>query len=140
MDRFVKKITNILWVIKDKRIGVLGLAFKQNTDDVRMSPAIQLCERLVKLGAKLQVYDPQAMEKAKAILPASDSVTYTESMDDVPEGCDAIVIATEWPKFTSVDLVKARQSMRTPIIFDGRNLLDRTTVESHGFLYHGVGR
>jgi UDPglucose 6-dehydrogenase len=61
-------------------------------------------------------------------------------MNEVPDGCDALVIATEWPQFTNVDLVAARQSMRTPIIFDGRNLLDRTTVESHGFLYHGVGR
>lgn len=140
MDRFVKKITNILWVLKDKRIGVLGLAFKQNTDDVRMSPAIQLCERLVQHGAKLRVFDPQAMEKAKALLPESPSVSYAPSMNEVPDGCDALVIATEWPQFTNVDLVAARQSMRTPIIFDGRNLLDRTTVESHGFLYHGVGR
>lgn len=140
MDRFVRKITNILWVLKDKRIGVLGLAFKQNTDDVRMSPAIQLCERLVQHGAKLRVFDPQAMEKAKALLPEGPAVSYAPSMNEVPDGCDALVIATEWPQFTNVDLVAARQSMRTPIIFDGRNLLDRTTVESHGFLYHGVGR
>lgn len=140
MDRFVKKIINILWVLKDKRIGVLGLAFKQNTDDVRLSPAIQLCERLVQHGTKLRVFDPQAMEKAKALLPEGPAVAYAASMNEVPDGCDALVIATEWPQFTGLDLVAARQSMRTPIIFDGRNLLDRATVEAHGFLYHGVGR
>ena len=68
MERFVKKITDTLWVLKDKTIGVLGLAFKQNTDDVRTSPAIDLCQRLQKEGARLRVYDPQAMEKARGIL------------------------------------------------------------------------
>src|SRR5688572_29707521 len=79
MERFVKKITDTLWVLKDKTIGVLGLAFKQNTDDVRMSPAIDLCQRLEKEGAKLRVYDPKAMEKAKAILK---DATYVENMND----------------------------------------------------------
>src|SRR5437868_234232 len=86
MDRFIKKITDTLWVLKDKTIGVLGLAFKQNTDDVRMSPAIDLCQRLQKEGAKLRVFDPQAMEKAKAVLK---DVTYIEDMNDVATGCDA---------------------------------------------------
>ena len=68
MDRFVKKITDTMWVLKDKKIGVLGLAFKQNTDDVRSSPAIDLCKRLLKEGATLRVHDPKAMDKAKAVL------------------------------------------------------------------------
>src|SRR5215467_5499089 len=85
MDRFVKKIIDTLWVLKDKQIGVLGLAFKQNTDDVRMSPAIELCQRLQKEGAILRVHDPKAMEKAKAIL---HDVTYVENMNDVAEDCD----------------------------------------------------
>jgi len=80
MDRFVKKIAETLWVLKDKKIGVLGLAFKQNTDDVRSSPAIELCQRLLKEGATLSVHDPKAMEKAKALLP---NVTYVENMNDV---------------------------------------------------------
>ncbi len=140
MARFVRKLASILWVLKYKRIGVLGLAFKQNTDDVRMSPAIELCQRLIQQGATLRVYDPQAMEKAKALLPENDKTTYVAHMDDVPAGCDALVIATEWPQFTKLDLVRAREEMRTPIILDGRNLLERPSVESHGFLYHGVGR
>src|SRR6516162_2713309 len=96
MDRFVKKISDTLWVLKDKKIGVLGLAFKQNTDDVRMSPAIELCLRLQKEGAVLRVHDPKAMEKAKAVL---QDVTYVENMDEVADGCDALVIATEWEEF-----------------------------------------
>jgi UDPglucose 6-dehydrogenase len=140
MDRFVSKITDTLWVLKDKRIGVLGLAFKQNTDDVRLSPAIQLCQRLLKEGARLRVHDPKAMEKAKAILPPSDSVEYVDAMQEVAVDCDAMVIATEWPQFAEIDWKSARHVMHTPILFDGRNLLDRAEMELLGFLYKGVGR
>src|SRR3954469_17923231 len=137
MERFVKKITDTLWVLKGKTIGVLGLAFKQNTDDVRMSPAIDLCQRLEKEGAKLRVYDPQASEKAKAVLK---DVTYVEKMDDVAEGCDAIVVATEWPEFKKLDLEKARRLLTHPILFDGRNLFDAQEMEKMGFIYKSVGR
>lgn len=140
MDRFVSKITDTLWVLKDKRIGVLGLAFKQNTDDVRLSPAVELCRRLLKEGAKLRIHDPKAMEKAKAILPPGADVEYVESMQDVPMGCDAMVIATEWPQFAEMDWKSARHVMNTSILFDGRNLLDRSEMEMLGFLYKGVGR
>src|SRR2546427_3830766 len=105
MERFVKKIADTLWVLKDKRLGVLGLAFKQNTDDVRLSPAIELCQRLQKEGARLRVHDPRAMEKAKAVL---HDVTYVEDLNDVAEGCDALVIASEWPEFTQLDLERVR--------------------------------
>src|ERR1700691_2664376 len=101
MTRFVKKISVTLWVLKGKTLGVLGLAFKQNTDDIRMSPAIDLCHRLQKEGAALRVHDPQAMEKAKAVL---HDVTYVAEVDEVAEGCDALVIATEWPQFKKLDL------------------------------------
>jgi len=140
MARFLKKLTETLWVLRDKRIGVLGLAFKQNTDDVRSSPAIDLCQRLLKEGAKLRVYDPQAMEKARALLPPGDSVTYVADMNTVPEGCDALVIATEWPQFTELDLPRARKAMATPIVFDGRNLFDPAEMEALGFIYKSVGR
>src|SRR6185436_5885392 len=106
MNRFVKKITDTLWVVKDKKIGVLGLAFKQNTDDVRLSPAIELCHRLKKEGARLRVYDPRAMDKARAVLK---DVTYVDDMNAVAEGCDALVIATEWPEFKKLDLERARK-------------------------------
>ncbi len=137
MERFVKKITETLWVLKDKKIGVLGLAFKQNTDDVRSSPAIDLCQRLLRGGAKLRVYDPKAMEKARALLP---DVTYVDDMNEVAAGCDALVIATEWDEFKQLDLVKSRDLLSAPILFDGRNLFDPGEMEKLGWIYKSVGR
>jgi UDPglucose 6-dehydrogenase len=137
MNRFVKKITDTLWVVKGKTLGVLGLAFKQNTDDVRMSPAIELCQRLQKEGARLRVHDPQAMEKARPILPEA---AYVADMDEVAEGCDALIIATEWPQFKKLDLERARKNLAHPIIFDGRNLFDSAEMERLGFLYKSIGR
>jgi len=137
MDRFIKKMTDTLWVLKDKKIAVLGLAFKQNTDDVRMSPAIDLCQRLQKEGAILRVHDPKAMEKAKAIL---QDVTFVDDMNDVAEDCDALVIATEWDEFKKLDLDRVRKALSHPIMFDGRNLFDPTEMERLGFIYKSIGR
>jgi UDPglucose 6-dehydrogenase len=137
MDRFVKKITETLWVLKDKRIGVLGLAFKQNTDDVRMSPAIELCHRLQKEGAVLRVHDPKAMDKARTVL---ENAEFISKMNDVAEGCDALVVATEWEEFKKLDLEKARKGMTHPILFDGRNLFDPAEMERMGFIYKSIGR
>lgn len=137
MDRFIKKITDTLWVLKDKKIGVLGLAFKQNTDDVRMSPAIELCQRLQKEGAILRVHDPKAMEKAKSILP---DVTFVDDMNAVADDCDALVIATEWDEFKKLDLDRARKGLSHPIMFDGRNLFDPAEMEKLGFIYKSIGR
>jgi UDPglucose 6-dehydrogenase len=137
MDRFVKKIVDTVWVLKGKTIGVLGLAFKQNTDDVRTSPAIELCQRLQKEGAALRVHDPKAMDKAKALL---QDVTYVEDMNEVAEGCDALVIATEWEEFKKLDLERARKALSHPILFDGRNLFDPAEMERLGFIYKSIGR
>ena len=137
MERFIKKITDTLWVLRDKKIGVLGLAFKQNTDDVRTSPAIDLCQRLQKEGAALRVHDPKAMEKAKPLLP---NATYLDDMNAVPEGCDALVIATEWDEFKGLDLDRAKNSLTHPIMFDGRNLFDPADMEKRGWIYKSIGR
>jgi UDPglucose 6-dehydrogenase len=137
MERFVKKITDTLWVLKDKKIGVLGLAFKQNTDDVRSSPAIDLCQRLLKDGATLRVHDPKAMDKAKPLLP---NVTYVDDMNAVAEGCDALVVATEWDEFKKLDLARAKKGLTHPIMFDGRNLFDPVEMEKLGWIYKSVGR
>jgi len=137
MNRFLKKISDTLWVLKDKKIGVLGLAFKQNTDDVRMSPAIELCHRLQKEGATLRVHDPKAMEKAKPLLKEA---TFVEDMNEVAEGCDALVIATEWEEFKKLDLDRARKALTHPILFDGRNLFDPAQMEKLGFIYKSIGR
>jgi UDPglucose 6-dehydrogenase len=137
MDRFIKKITETLWVLKDKKIGVLGLAFKQNTDDVRSSPAIELCQRLKKEGAVLRVHDPKAMDKARTLL---EGVTYLDDMNAVADGCDALVVATEWDEFKQLDLDRARKSLTHPIMFDGRNLFDRAEMERLGWIYKSIGR
>ena len=123
--------------MKEKKIGVFGLAFKQNTDDVRMSPAIDLCHRLQEEGALLRVHDPKAMEKAKAVLK---DVTFVADMNAVADGCDALVVATEWPEFKKLDLERARKAMTHPILFDGRNLFDPTEMERLGFIYKSIGR
>jgi UDPglucose 6-dehydrogenase len=137
MERFLGRIIDTLWVLKGKTIGVLGLAFKQNTDDVRLSPAIELCHRLQKEGARLRVHDPRAMEKAKVVLK---DVTYVPEMNKVADGCDALVIATEWPEFKKLDLEYARKVLTHPILFDGRNLFDREEMEKLGFIYKSIGR
>ncbi len=137
MDRFVKKSVDTLWVLKGKTIGVLGLAFKQNTDDVRTSPAIDLCHRLQKEGAVLRVHDPKAMEKARALL---QDVTFVPDMNAVAEGCDALVSATEWEEFKRLDLERARKALTHPIMFDGRNLFDQAEMERLGFIYKSIGR
>lgn len=137
MDRFVKKITDTLWVLKDKKIAVLGLAFKQNTDDVRSSPAIELCHRLQKEGTTLRVHDPKAMDKAKALLK---DVTFVQDMNDVADGCDALVVATEWDEFKKLDLERARKLLTHPIMFDGRNLFDPKEMERLGWVYKSIGR
>lgn len=137
MDRFMKKIVETLWVLKGKKLGVLGLAFKQNTDDVRSSPAIELCHRLQKEGAVLRVHDPKAMDKAKSLL---NDVTYVDDMNDVAEGCDALVVATEWDEFKKLDLDRAKKLLSHPIMFDGRNLFDPKEMEKLGFIYKSIGR
>ena len=137
MERFVKKMTETMWVLKDKKIGVLGLAFKQNTDDVRSSPAIDLCQRLLKDGATLRVHDPKAMDKARALLP---NVTFVDDMNEVAEGCDALVVATEWEEFKKLDLDRAKKGLTHPILFDGRNLFDPVEMEKQGWIYKSVGR
>ena len=137
MDRFVKKISDTLWVLKDKTIGVLGLAFKQNTDDIRTSPAIELCQRLQKEGAHLRVHDPKAIERAKGVL---QNATFVEDMNEVAEGCDALVIATEWEIFKKLDLERVRKALTHPIMFDGRNLFEPAEMERLGFIYKSIGR
>jgi UDPglucose 6-dehydrogenase len=137
MNRFVKKITETLWVLKDKKIGVLGLAFKQNTDDIRSSPAIELCQRLEKEGAILRVHDPKAMDKARSVLK---NVTYVDDMNAVADGCDALVIATEWDEFKKLDLDRAAKALSHPIMFDGRNLFDPQEMQKLGWTYKSIGR
>ncbi len=139
IDRFLDAIREALWVLKDKKLAVWGLAFKSNTDDVRSSVAISLVERLVAEGADVTAYDPKAMEKAKE-LPVGSQIKLASSAMEAAKDAEALIIATEWPEFASVDLNELREAMRTPLIFDGRNLLDPGAATSFGFQYRGIGR
>ena len=139
LNRFLDSIREALWVLKDKKLAVWGLAFKPNTDDVRSSVAMSLVERLVAEGADVTAYDPKAMEKAKS-LPVTGKIKLANSALEAATGAEALIIATEWHEFASVDLAELRQVMRTPLIFDGRNLIDPVAAADFGFQYRGIGR
>ncbi len=139
LTRFLDPIREALWVLKDKQLAVWGLAFKANTDDVRSSVAINLVEKLVAEGANVTAFDPQAMEKTKE-LPIGSKITFASSAMEAAKGAEALIIATEWPEFAAIDLNELRETMRTPLIFDGRNLLDPVSAINFGFQYRGIGR
>jgi UDPglucose 6-dehydrogenase len=136
-DRFIEKVREALWVFREKRIGLLGLAFKGNTDDVRNSVAMDIAEILIKEGAHVQAYDPKGMEKAKELLP---QLIYCPKAEDVAEKADCIIVATEWEEFRSIAWDKMKDRMIAPLIFDGRNLLDPDQMRSLGYHYVSVGR
>lgn len=137
IDRFCDKIRQALWVIRGKQIGILGLAFKANTDDTRFAPAIELIRRLLDQGARVRAYDPEAMDRAKEILP---EIEYAKSPYDVAEDSEALIIATEWPEFKKLDWNRVHSAMVRPLILDGRNLLSPKEMRSHGFEYRCFGR
>jgi UDPglucose 6-dehydrogenase len=138
-DRFLRKVRSALWTIKGKRLGVLGLAFKGGTDDIRESPAISIVEWLIKEGAKVQAYDPAAMDRARDVLPPR-SVLFANSAYDAAEGADALLVLTEWNEFKHLDYARIRQLLNYPIIVDGRNLLNPEEMLKLGFIYLSMGR
>ena len=121
-----------------KTFGVWGLAFKPNTDDMREAPAINIVRGLTEAGAKVKAYDPQAMENAKRIL--GDAVELCENMYDVAEGVDALMLVTEWTLFREPDFERLHKAMKTPVVFDGRNIYDPERMRKLGFEYFGIGR
>lgn len=137
IDRFLLKARQALWTLKDKRIGILGLAFKPETDDIRFAPATELIHRLLQENVQVQVYDPQAMDKMKVLFPA---IHYCESPYDVANNADAIMIVTEWKAFEALDWRRIEGSMCRPLILDGRNLLNGEQMMALGFEYQGIGK
>ncbi len=134
---FIHMMEDKLWIIKNKVIGILGLAFKPNTDDMRNAPSIDIIQTLQDEGAKIKAFDPHAMENAKKILK---DITYCEDPYTLAKSCDALVLLTEWPQFKNLDFKKIRRLMRQPIIFDGRNLYSHKNLAHLGFEYYGMGR
>ncbi|MEZ0395060.1 MAG: UDP-glucose/GDP-mannose dehydrogenase family protein [Anaerolineales bacterium] len=133
----VRKVEAMLGALSGKVIGLLGLAFKPNTDDMREAPSVDIAQGLIAGGARLRAYDPVAMENARALLPAVDMFDDPYAM---AKGCDALVVVTEWNEFKQLDLKKLKKQMRTPVIFDGRNVYDPAEMRKLGFTYQGVGR
>ena len=134
---FAKKIEKSLWIVKGKTIGVLGLSFKPNTDDMRFAPSIDIITELQKEGAKIKAYDPKAMEKAKSILK---NVVYCSNPYDAAKDSDALVIVTEWNEFKELDLKRIKSMMKHPLIIDGRNIYKPEDVKKEGFTYISIGR
>lgn len=138
-QRFTSNIEKELATLTSKKIAVLGLAFKPNTDDIRNSPAVEIIKTLAKSGAKITVYDPVAMENVKKDHPDL-LVKYAASALEAVQGSEILILCTEWDEFKNLDLAEVKQKMATPIIFDGRNAFSKELAEKLGFKYHGVGR
>lgn len=134
----VLKMEQQLGALEGKTVAIWGLAFKPKTDDMREAPAIVIIDALIDKGAKVQVFDPEAMKVARGIF--GDKVTYCAKSYDALEGADALVIVTEWHEFREPDFSRMRKLMKSPVIFDGRNLYDPKQIKTHGFTYHSVGR
>ena len=137
--RFLKTIRETLWVLREKRIAVWGLTFKPDTDDVRSSVAIEVVEQLLREGAFVVAYDPKGMQKARSIKAIADAEFASSALEAVTDA-EALIIATDWNEFANVDLAVLKDKMRTPIVFDGRNLLNPETMRQFGFDYYSIGR
>jgi UDPglucose 6-dehydrogenase len=138
-DRFLTAIRDALWVLREKKIAVWGLTFKPDTDDIRSSVAIDLVADMLREGAHVTVYDPKGMEKAREVQTISGA-TFENSALEAAAGAEALIVATEWSEFANVDLATLKETMATPMVFDGRNLFDPQTMETLGFHYRSIGR
>jgi len=134
---FVRMIEDTLWNLDSKVIGVLGLAFKANTDDMRSAPSIDIIGHLRKAGVKVKAFDPHAMAKAREIIKG---ITYCKSSYDVCAGSDALVILTDWDEFKKLDFKRVKKLLKQPVIFDGRNLYEPAQMKRLGFRYYSIGR
>ena len=137
IEQFVEKVRRALWVVKEKTVGVLGLAFKPNTDDIRFAPAIDVVRRLIAEGARLRVSDPVAMERARSVLKGVD---FVEDPYEVARGADALLLLTEWREYRELDWKRIHKEMGRPLLLDGRNMLAPAKMKELGFEYHSFGR
>ena len=133
----IDKLRDCLEELNDRVVGLLGLAFKPNTDDLREAPSIDIAKVLMAAGSRVRAYDPAAMVRTRAILPDID---FKKDPYEVAVGADAIVIVTEWNEFKHLDLARLKSSMRKPVLIDGRNIYDPEVMRDLGFTYRGIGR
>ena len=143
-DRFrvmMAKIKKALWILKDKQIAVLGLAFKPETDDIREAPSIRIIRELLREGARLRLYDPQAMDNMKQLFPPERGrLDYFPSPYSAAEGANCVLFLTEWEEFSRLDLSQIKETMATPIVIDGRNIFGPDALRKLGFEYYSIGR
>lgn len=132
----LKKIKDSLWIVKDKTISVLGLSFKPDTDDIRNAPSLDIIKALKAEGARVRLYDPQAMEKANEIL---QGVKFCKDPYEACKGADCLLIVTEWNEFKELDFSKVKKLLKRPLIIDGRNIYEPRSLEELGFTYIGIG-
>src|SRR5712672_2862409 len=137
-DRFMRKVRSALWTLRGKHLGVLGLAFKGGTDDVRESPALFLVQALLQEGCKITAYDPAAMERTQEVI--TSHIKFANSAYEAASGADALLILTEWEEFANLDLDRLNRELKYPIVIDGRNLYDPDVMAANGITYYSVGR
>jgi len=137
-ERFLRKVRSALWTLRGKHLGVLGLAFKGGTDDIRESPALFLVQALLQEGCKITAYDPAAMDRTQEAMNCN--LKYASSAYEAASGADALLILTEWEEFANLDLARLNRELKYPIVIDGRNLYDPEVMAAHGFTYYSVGR
>jgi UDPglucose 6-dehydrogenase len=138
--RFLAKVRSALWTLRGKKLAVLGLAFKGETDDIRESPAIDMVEMLLAEGCSVKAYDPAAIKRAQAEMPAGANLLYVDDAYTAAADADALLILTDWAEFARLDLKRLNTMMRYPIIVDGRNMYEPQTMLDNGFTYLSVGR
>jgi UDPglucose 6-dehydrogenase len=142
-QRFLRKVRSALWTLRGKNLGVLGLAFKGGTDDIRESPALFVVQALLQEGCKITAYDPAAMDRAQELIHAEAmraGMKFANSAYEAAQGADALLILTEWEEFANLDLDRVRRELKYPIVIDGRNLYDPDVMAAQGFTYYSVGR
>jgi UDPglucose 6-dehydrogenase len=137
IDKYFEKIRKALWVVKGKRVAVLGLAFKANTDDIRFAPALEIMRRLLEEGAEVQASDPEAIARTKSLFP---QVAYFEDPYEALRGVDAALVCTEWQIFRNLDWERAGKDMARRLVIDGRNLYSASKIQQLGFEYYSFGR
>ncbi len=140
VERLLGKVEQALWVVRDKIVGVLGLAFKPETDDIREAPSLKVIPRLKAQGALLRAYDPRAARNFGRIHPPDDQLTYVLSPYEAAAGADVLLVLTEWDEFRSLDFDRLRSLMRSPVIVDGRNLFSAEEMRHKGIEYYSLGR
>jgi UDPglucose 6-dehydrogenase len=137
IDQLLDKVKRALWVMRGKQIGVLGIAFKPNTDDIRLAPAIEVIRKLLAEGAVVRATDPEAMERARAVFP---DLHYSTDAYEVAHGADALLVLTEWEQFRRLDWKRMHGEMARPLVIDGRNMLRPEDMKALGFEYMSFGR